>query len=147
MIGTENPKICILVNFVQKDRACRYHVNAMFQDSEPEVRISRRKGGVRQKLWANQLQMSLAHTPLIDEGINVNTQFDGGVMRGAGTLEYCRMKGIGVQTWSPLQKGFFGGVFLGDEEYAELNRELDRLAEQYGVTAGLFFGRLSLFDE
>ena len=27
--------------------------------------------------------MSLAHTPLIDEGINVNTQFDGGVMRGA----------------------------------------------------------------
>ena len=93
------------------------------------------QSGVRQKLWVNQLQMSLAHTPLIDEGINVNTQFDGGVMRGAGTLEYCRMQGIGVQTWSPLQKGFFGGVFLGDEAYAELNRELDRLAEQYGVTA------------
>lgn len=93
------------------------------------------QSGLKQKLWTDQLQMSLAHTPLIDEGINVNTQFDGGVMRGAGTLEYCRMKGIGVQTWSPLQKGFFGGVFLGDEEYAELNRELDRLAKQYGVTA------------
>ena len=47
MIGTENPKICILVNFVQKDRACRYHVNAMFQDSEPEVRISRRREPLR----------------------------------------------------------------------------------------------------
>ena len=93
------------------------------------------KSGVRQKLWTDQLQMSLAHTPLIDEGINVNTQFDGGVMRDAGTLEYCRLKGIGVQTWSPLQKGFFGGVFLGDEEYAELNQELDKLAEKYGVTA------------
>ena len=41
------------------------------------------QSGLRQKLWVNQLQMSLAHTPLIDEGINVNTQFDGGVMRGA----------------------------------------------------------------
>ena len=91
--------------------------------------------GLKQKLWTDQLQMSLAHTALIDEGINVNTQFDGGVMRGAGTLEYCRLKGIGVQTWSPLQKGFFGGVFLGDTEYAELNRELDALAQKYGVTA------------
>lgn len=93
------------------------------------------KSGVRQKLWTNQLQMSLAHTALIDEGINVNTQFDAGVMRGAGTLEYCRLKGIGVQTWSPLQKGFFGGVFLGDPEYADLNRELEALAEKYDVTA------------
>lgn len=91
--------------------------------------------GVRQKLWADQLQMSLAHTPLIDEGINVNTHFDGGVMRTAGTLEYCRMNDVVVQTWSPLQKGFFGGVFLGDSEYAELNRVLDELAEKYGVTA------------
>ena len=93
------------------------------------------QSGVKQKLWADQLQMSLAHTSLIDEGINVNTQFDGGVMRGAGTLEYCRMKGIGVQTWSPLQKGFFGGVFLGDDEYSELNWELDVLAKKYGVTS------------
>ena len=93
------------------------------------------QSGLKQKLWTDQLQMSLAHTALIDEGINVNTQFDGGVMRGAGTLEYCRLKGIGVQTWSPLQKGFFGGVFLGDTEYAELNRELDALAQKYGVTA------------
>ena len=93
------------------------------------------QSGVKQKLWADQLQMSLAHTSLIDEGINVNTQFDGGVMRGAGTLEYCRMKGIGVQTWSPLQKGFCGGVFLGDDEYSELNWELDVLAKKYGVTS------------
>ena len=91
--------------------------------------------GVRQKLWANQLQMSLAHSPLINEGINVNTQFDGGVMRGAGTLEYCRLNRTVVQTWSPLQKGFFGGVFLGDSEFAELNRVLGELARKYGVTA------------
>lgn len=56
-------------------------------------------------------------------------------MRTAGTLEYCRMHGIAVQTWSPLQKGFFGGVFLGDPEYGELNGVLDRLAAQYGVSS------------
>ena len=91
--------------------------------------------GVRQKLWANQVQMSLAHTPMIDEGINVNTQFDGGVMRAAGTMEYCRMNDIAIQTWSPLQKGFFGGVFLGDSEYTELNDVLNELAEKYDATA------------
>ncbi len=64
------------------------------------------QSGIRQKLWADQLQMSLAHTQLIDEGINVNTRFEGGAMRGGGTLEYCRLKGMAVQTWSPLQKGF-----------------------------------------
>ncbi len=93
------------------------------------------QSGVRQKLWADQLQMSLAHTPLIDEGINVNTKFDGGMMRGGGTLEYCRLKDVAVQTWSPLQKGFFGGVFLGDEAFADLNRELDALSEKYGVSS------------
>lgn len=91
--------------------------------------------GLRQKLWADQLQMSLAHTPMIDEGINVNTGFDGGVMRGAGTLEYCRLHHMAVQTWSPLQKGFFGGVFLGDSAYTELNAVLEELAEKHGVTA------------
>ena len=78
---------------------------------------------------------ALAHSPLINEGINVNTQFEGGVMHSAGTLEYCRLNRTVVQTWSPLQKGFFGGVFLGDSEFAELNRVLGELARNYGVTA------------
>lgn len=40
---------------------------------------------------------------------------------------------MAVQTWSPLQKGFFGGVFLGDPAYADLDRELDALSEKYGA--------------
>ncbi len=86
-------------------------------------------------ITADQLQMSLAHTPMLDEGFNVNTGFDGAVVRSSGTLEYCRMRDIIVQCWSPLQKGFFGGVFIGDPEYAELNAVLNRLAEEYKVTA------------
>ena len=91
------------------------------------------QSGISFPIVADQLQMSLAHTPLIDEGINVNTMFDGAVARASGTLEYCRLKGIAVQTWSPLQKGFFEGVFLGDPEYAKLNQVLSKLADKYEV--------------
>ncbi len=42
---------------------------------------------------------------------------------------------IVVQTWSPLQKGFFEGTFIGNEEYKELNTILDSLAEKYHVTS------------
>ena len=93
------------------------------------------QSGVSFPIVADQVQLSLAHTPLIDEGINVNTMFNGAVTRSSGTLEYCRLKGIIVQTWSPLQKGFFDGVFLGDPEYAELNQVLDSLADKYNVPA------------
>ena len=91
------------------------------------------QSGVSFPIVADQVQLSLAHTPLIDEGINVNTMFKGAVTRSSGTLEYCRLKGIIVQTWSPLQKGFFDGCFIGDPEYAELNQVLDRLADKYNV--------------
>lgn len=87
------------------------------------------------ELAVNQLQMSVAHTPLIDAGINVNMMSEAAIMRDAGTLEYCRMKNVVIQTWSPLQKGFFGGTFIRDEEYKELNVVLDALAEKYNVTS------------
>ena len=87
------------------------------------------------QILADQMQMSLAHTPMIDEGINVNTHFDGAVTRSSGTLEYCRQNGIVVQCWSPIQKGFFGGPFIGDPSYSQLNDVLNALAEHYHVTA------------
>lgn len=83
---------------------------------------------------ANQMQFSLGHTPLIDAGFNVNTHKDDAAVRAGGTLEYCRMKKIALQAWSPMQYGFFEGAFVGNERFAKLNAELDALAEKYGVT-------------
>ena len=83
---------------------------------------------------ANQVQFSLKHTPLVDAGFNVNMYKDESVTRAGDTLEYCRLKGIPLQAWSPLQYGFFEGVFLGNEKFPELNAELDALAEKYAVT-------------
>lgn len=82
----------------------------------------------------NQMQFSLGHTLLVDAGVNVNTTKDEAVTRAGDVLEYCRMNGVTLQAWSPLQFGFFGGVFIGNENFPALNAELDRLAEKYHCT-------------
>jgi predicted oxidoreductase len=44
------------------------------------------------------------------------------------------LNNITLQAWSPFQKGFFDGVFLGDREaYPELNDVIDELAAAYDV--------------
>ncbi len=88
----------------------------------------------KQKIAADQLQLSLAFTPMIDSGFNVNMQNEAGINREAGVLEYCRYNDITIQAWSPLQYGFFEGCFIGSEKYPALNAKLDELAEKYGVT-------------
>ena len=86
------------------------------------------------EIVANQVQFSLGHTALVDAGFNVNMYKDESVTRAGNALEYARMHKIALQAWSPLQYGFFNGVFVGSEEFPELNAELERFAEKYGVT-------------
>jgi predicted oxidoreductase len=88
-----------------------------------------------QKLVVNQIQFSIAHTPIIDSGIALNMKMDQSINRDSSILEYCRLHEITLQAWSPFQKGFFEGTFIGDiEHYPELNHLLNRLAEKYSVT-------------
>lgn len=82
----------------------------------------------------NQIQFSVAHCPTIDAGLNVNIGNDAGCSRDGSLIEYCRIRDIRLQAWSPFQYGMFEGVFIGNEKFPELNRVLDRLAEKYGVT-------------
>ncbi len=88
----------------------------------------------KQKIAADQLQLSLAFTPMIDSGFNVNMQNEAAVNREAGVLEYCRYNDITIQAWSPLQYGFFEGCFIGSEKYPELNAKLSEIAQKYGVS-------------
>ena len=85
-------------------------------------------------LLINQLQLSIAHCPMINSGINANMYNDSGINRDGGVLEYCRLKDITIQAWSPFQYGMFEGIFLGNEKFAELNKLIDDLAEKYNVT-------------
>lgn len=86
------------------------------------------------KIIVNQLQLSIPHCHIIDAGLNVNTHSDAAINRDGGVLEYCRLKGITIQAWSPFQGGASKGVFLGSEAFPELNRLIDELAEKYHVT-------------
>ena len=83
----------------------------------------------------NQLQMSVTHTGMIDSGINVNMKSEGSVNHDGDILEYCRLKEITIQPWSPFQYGFFEGAFLGNlEKFPKLNEVIDKYAKQYNVT-------------
>lgn len=48
-------------------------------------------------LLINQLQLSIAHCPMINSGINANMYNDSGINRDGGVLEYCRLKDITIQ--------------------------------------------------
>lgn len=88
-----------------------------------------------QRLIINQLQFSLTNTTMLDCGFNVNMQNAASVAHDGSVLEYCRLKDITIQPWSPFQYGFFEGVFIGSERFPELNKKLDELAEKYNVTS------------
>ena len=91
---------------------------------------------VSQPIVANQLQLSVTHSPLVAQGVAANMQdLDQSISRDSGTLDYCRLNDITVQAWSPFQAGFFNGVFLGSPDYPELNAVIDRLAAKYDVPA------------
>src|SRR6478736_3482416 len=90
---------------------------------------------IGQKLVVNQVQFSIAHTPIIDSGISLNMGIDQAVNRDSSVLEYCRLNDITLQAWSPFQNGFFEGPFLGDKEkFGKLNEVIDRIASKYSVT-------------
>ncbi len=90
---------------------------------------------VRQPLVFNQLQFSLDQSQLVDQALYVNNfTTDRSIDRDNGTLDYCRLHDITVQAWSPLQRGFFGGCFVDDPDFPELNAVLGELGEKYGVS-------------
>ncbi|WP_431278719.1 aldo/keto reductase [Leifsonia poae] len=93
------------------------------------------KKSVKQPLVVNQVQLSITHAPLIAHGVAANMAgLDQSIDRDNGILDYSRLHDITLQAWSPFQKGFFDGPFLGDREaYPELNDVIDELAAAYSV--------------
>jgi predicted oxidoreductase len=92
---------------------------------------------VRQPLVANQLQLSITHSPIVAQGVasNMVGLDQSATIDGGGIVDYCRLNDITIQAWSPFQAGFFDGVFLGSDRFPELNAVIDRLAAAYDVPA------------
>ncbi len=89
---------------------------------------------LNQRILINQLQLSLTNTGMIDSGLNVNMKIDPSIDRDGSILEYCRLKDITIQAWSPFQYGFFEGTFLNNDKFPELNEKINEIAESKGVT-------------
>jgi predicted oxidoreductase len=88
---------------------------------------------VKQPIIINQLQLSITNTGMIDAGLNVNMEIAASVDRDGGILDYCRLKEITIQPWSPFQYGFFEGVFLDNDKFPELNARITAVAASRGV--------------
>jgi len=70
---------------------------------------------------------------MISNGVHVNMLDDTAIDRDGSILDFCRLEDITIQPWSPFQYGYFEGVFLGNEQFPELNQVIDRIAETYTV--------------
>lgn len=105
------------------------------------MQIELLKKCIRQPIAVNQLQLSAAHTSMICNGVQVNMMTDGAIDRDGSVLDYCRLKDITVQAWSPLQFQAWSqgtvvkGSFLDNEKFTVLNRKLEELGEKYCASA------------
>lgn len=99
------------------------------------MQIELLKKYVRQPLVINQVQLSLEQSQLIDQALYMNNkQTDYSVNRDGHALDYCRQNDITIQAWSPLQVGMFGGTFIDNSDFPELNKALAELGEREGVS-------------
>ncbi len=90
---------------------------------------------VKQPIIINQLQLSLEQSQLIDQALYLNNKTtDFSINRDGNVLDYCRLNDITIQAWSPLQVGMFGGTFIDNPDYPELNKTLGDMAEREGVS-------------
>ncbi|SKA61054.1 Predicted oxidoreductase [Eubacterium uniforme] len=99
------------------------------------MQIELLKKYVKQDLIINQVQLSLEQSQLIDQALYMNNKTtDMSVNRDGNALDYCRLNDITIQAWSPLQVGMFGGTFIDNPDFPELNKVLGELAEREGVS-------------
>ena len=82
----------------------------------------------------NQLQLSIVHSVMIDSGLNMNMKEDWAQDKDGGVLDFCRLNDITIQPWSVIQASWAEGTFIDNPDYAKLNQELEKLANEYHVS-------------
>ncbi|HGI3382101.1 TPA: aldo/keto reductase family oxidoreductase [Streptococcus agalactiae] len=86
-------------------------------------------------LAVNQLKLSPAHTPMFDAGLNVNMLNKASIEHDDGIVDYCRLKRVTIQAWSPFQIDLSRGLFVNHPDYKELNETIAKLAKNYNVSS------------
>lgn len=92
------------------------------------------QSAIKQPLKINQLQFGPAHTSMIDQAIRTNTCLPGSEGRDGSILDYCRLKGITIQAWSPYLTGAEHALMIDNPAYPELNKALREIGAAHGLT-------------
>ncbi|MDR0822642.1 MAG: aldo/keto reductase [Endomicrobium sp.] len=106
--------------------------------NQKPMQIELLKKFVKQPIIINQLQLSITNCTMLSQDLHVNQAYtDRAIDRDGGIVEYCRIKDITIQTWSPFQMaqtGLFQGSFIDNDKFPELNKKLDEIAQKYSVS-------------
>ena len=88
-------------------------------------------------LIANQLEMNLLHSGFAEATISFNQASPAYPDGWEGVVEYCRLKGVSLQAWSPLARGLLSGGDLSDVSPAVVKTAalVQQLAEAYSVSS------------
>lgn len=91
---------------------------------------------LHQPLVANQVQLSVVHSQLLNDGVVFNRDDLGVMSRSEGTLEFCRMQQITIQAWGPLAGGRVSGKVFPDADArtAETTALVADMAARLGVS-------------
>jgi predicted oxidoreductase len=91
------------------------------------------QSALSEPLVVNQVELSLSHLAFIEEGVTTGNSGEPIANYGAGTLEYCQLNNIQLQSWGSLSQGLFSGADVSKhsqniQQTAEL---VSRLAAEY----------------
>lgn len=86
-------------------------------------------------LVANQLQMSLLHNGFAEVSISFNQDSPDYPDGWEGVLEYCRLKDVSLQAWSPLDRGALTGGDLS--KLPESAKKTAALLKDYASVRGV----------
>ena len=115
---------------LQRDGKVRHFGVSNFNPMQVDLLQS----GVSQRLLINQLQLSVMHTGPIDFNIHTNMTDARSIDHDRGVLDYSRLHNMTVQAWSPFQYGQIEGNFIGNPKFPEVNKALQKVADQKGVS-------------
>ena len=101
-------------------------------ETAPQLELLR--SVLRQPIVANQVEFNVMHTHMLDEGINFN-QYANRMARNVGTIEYCRLHQITLQSWGSLVNGRVSGrrVEHPTQAQADTTALVAELAQARGV--------------
>jgi predicted oxidoreductase len=92
--------------------------------------------GLEKPLAANQLEMSLLKRDWLDADTCFNDGQGSASLAWLDTLQFCQRKGIALQAWGALAKGWYTGAAAGDAapSVAATRALVGQLAEHYAVS-------------